>query len=133
MSFKPHLTDDGRIPAQEKLPASAIIPNVGMALYFASGLLAVASDANAATHICMESRDEAVGAGEEISVIKILPDMVFETQLDADGALVLGTGYDIAAGGLTLAGTSAGAAAFVVDYVAGEAAGDAVRGRFKQA
>ena len=129
MTFKIHTVDDGRIPPFEKLPCAAIIPKVGMALYFASGRLTTASGANQATHICMEEHAAAVTAGRMIHVIKIQPDIVFESQLAAAGALVVGTAYEVATGGMTVAAATTNAN-FKLDYVGGAAAGDTVRGRF---
>ena len=93
------------------------------------GQLAIAAGAKLATHICMEEHDSAVTAGTLINVIKIQPDITFETQRLDDDALVLGTAYDIAVGGMAIDGTTT-AGNFQLDYIGGPAAGDTLRGRF---
>lgn len=129
MTFKVHTTDDGRITPWEQLPCSAITPKVGLALYIADGQLAIASGSNLAQYICMEEHDAAVAAGTLIYVLKIQPDIIFETQrLDAD-SMTVGTAYDVAADGMTIDGTST-AGNFLVTYIGGSAAGDILHGRF---
>ena len=77
--FQVHLTDGGRNPAIEYLPAGAITPKVGLALTQVNGNLALATGATKPTYICMMESDAALTAGTVIPVIRVLPDMIFET------------------------------------------------------
>ncbi len=128
--FKLHTTDDGRVPPIEYLPAGAITPKIGMALYQTSGNLAIASGANDATYISMADRAAACTAGDLIPVIKIMPDQVWECQKDSTNAMTVGTAYDVAAGGLLIDDNGVTGANFQVNYVEGAAQGATVRGRF---
>ena len=74
--FIPYKTDDGRVPAWEYLPASAITPKVGLALVLTSGQLAKASGTTKPTYICMTEKDAAVTAGEIIPVVRVNADMI---------------------------------------------------------
>lgn len=126
--FRDISTLDGRELPFEYLPAAAITPKYGMALYRnSSGNLAVAAGANAAEYICCLEADAAVAAGTVIPVVRIDADTVWESE--TAGTLTVGTGYDIASGGLTVAATSTGAADFFVDSQEGAV----VRGRFDKA
>lgn len=129
MTFKLHSTDDGHLPAWEEMPAAAITPKVGLALYATSGKLAVASGANKPAYICMEERDAAVAAGEMIKVVKITPLQRWESEASASGAAALGTSYDVATDGLRVTKTTTNGG-FIIDYADGSATGDMVRGRF---
>lgn len=112
--FRDISTNDGRELPFEYLPAAAITPKNGMALYMnGSGNLAVAGGANAAEYICCREESAAVTAGTIIPVVRIADDIIWESE--TAGTLTVGTGYDIASGGLTVADTSTGAADFFVD------------------
>lgn len=79
MAFLIHSTDDGRIPSFEYLPCSAITPKIGLALYQNAGNLALANGGTKPTYICMTERSSAVAAGTIIPVIRVAPDIIFET------------------------------------------------------
>jgi len=128
--FKLYTTDDGRVPPIEYLPAGAITPKIGMALYQTSGNLAIASVANDATYMSMVDKSAACTAGDLIPVVKIMPDQVWECQKDSTNAMVVGTAYDVLAGGLLIDDNGTTGANFQVNYVEGAAAGATVRGRF---
>lgn len=127
-------TGDGHSAPWEYLPAGAITPKVGQALYFKDGQLAVAGGANKAQYICMRQEGAAVAAGTIIPVVKIVPEMVFETIQAVAGAPVPGTSYDVTASGDNAGlGVSVGTTTnggFIVDWAEGNAIGDRLRGRF---
>ena len=83
MAFIPHKTDSGRVYPLEYLPCSAITPKVGMALVQSSGNLAIATGTDKPTYVSMVDKSEACAAGDLIPVLRILPDMVFETKNSA--------------------------------------------------
>lgn len=127
-------TGDGHSAPWEYLPAGAITPKVGQALYFKSGQLEVAGGANKPQYICMREESAAVAAGTKIPVVKIVPNLVFETVQSAAGTAVPGTSYDVAASGdyagLGVAVGTTTNGGFIVDWADGSAVGDRVRGRF---
>jgi len=129
MAFLVHSTDDGRVPGIEYLPAGAITPEVGMALTQASGKLAVSSGTAKPAYISMCQRETACADGELIPVLRVLPDMIFESRWSAaaDG-VGPGDKVSVADGGLLLLGTTGGAAEIVSMDGTGES--DAVRVRF---
>lgn len=71
MAFKIHKIDDGHIPGIEYLPAGAITPKVGMALYQSSGNLAIATGTTVPTYISMCEKATACTAGDLIPVIRV--------------------------------------------------------------
>lgn len=94
MAFLPYKFDgSGKPQSLEYLPASAITPKVGLALIITSGRLAIATGTNKPKYICM-TEGAALTAGDVIPVLRVTPDMVFETTFSAsasgvnDGALV---------------------------------------------
>lgn len=128
--FMVHQTDDGRVPGIEYLPAGAITPKIGMALTQASGNLAVASGTTAPTYISMCDRETACKAGDIIPVLRVLPDMVFETTFSAAAtAVTLGQKVTINTDGLSVTATTTGGVAEVV-YMDGTASGSMCRVRF---
>lgn len=128
--FMVHQTDDGRVPGIEYLPASAITPKIGMALTQTSGNLAVASGTTAPTYISMCDRDSACTAGDLIPVIRVLPDMIFETTFSAAAtAVTLGQKVTINTDGLSVTATTTSGVAEVV-YMDGTASGSMCRVRF---
>lgn len=130
MSFMIYSTDDGHMPAWEYLPAGAITPKVGLALTQTAGNLTIASGATKPDYICMREEDGAVTAGTLIPVIKVTPDIIFETQWSAAaGSIKRGGKVTLASDGLRVTATTTDGVAFVSDIV-GIAAGDAVRVRF---
>lgn len=128
--FLIHTLADGRATAVEYLPAGAITPKVGMALYQNGGNLAVASGTTKPTYICMAERETALTAGEVIPVTRILPDVVYETTLSAAGtSLKLGDKVTIATGGEQVTATTTDGVAEIVEIV-DTAVGGKVRVRF---
>lgn len=83
MAFKVYSIDGGRVPGIEYLPCGAITPKVGMALIQTGGNLAIATGANKPTYISMCEKDSACTAGDIIPVLRVLPDMIFETTFSA--------------------------------------------------
>ena len=130
MGFKIHTTADGRATGIEYLPAGAITPKVGMALYQPGGNLAIASGTTKPTYISMCERETALTAGEVIPVIRVYDDIVFETTLSAAGtSLKLGDKVTIATGGEQVTATTTDGVAQIV-AIEDPAAGGKVRVRF---
>lgn len=129
MTFLIHTTDDGRSIPWEYLPVKAITPKVGLALALdaATGQLEVSQTPQ---YICMAEFSQAVEAGVVIPVIKIQPDVVFESALDGDAAFKIGELADVTADGLQISSGAASNSNFLIEYMDGQAAGDIVRGRF---
>jgi len=130
MAFSLYSTDDGRMPPVEYLPVSAITPKVGMALYQTGGKLAIAGGANLATYMSMTQRSAACTAGELIPVVRILPSQIWQAPKDSTNAMVVGTAYDVASGGLLVDDNGSSGTNFQTVYVEGSAQYDMVRGRF---
>lgn len=130
MGFKIHTTDDGRVPGIEYLPCGAITPKIGMALKQTGGNLAAATAAVAPTYISLCERETAVTEGELIPVLRVQPDMIFETEWSEDASTIkLGDKVKINAGDAMSVTATTGGVAEVVNIL-GTAAGDAVRVRF---
>lgn len=130
MAFLIYSTDDGHMPAWEYLPAGAITPKVGLALTQTAGSLAIASGTTKPDYICMREEESAVAAGTVIPVIKVTPDIIFETEWSAAAASIKrGNKVTIAGDGLRATATTTDGVAFVSD-IEGTAAGDKVRVRF---
>ena len=107
MGFKIHSTDDGRTPAIEYLPVSAITPKVGMALAMSGGKLAIAAGTTKPTYISAVEKETACTAGDLIPVIRVQPDMVLGTTASAAMTSVsLGSKVTIATGGLQVTATT---------------------------
>jgi len=131
MAFKVHSTDDGRVPGIEYLPCGAITPKAGMALMQSSGNLAIATGTNKPTYISMCERETACTAGELIPVMRVQPDMIFETNWSAAASSVkLGSKVTLhASDGMQVTATTTDGVAEVVG-IDGTAVGDTVRVRF---
>lgn len=130
MSFKVHSTDDGRVPGIEYLPCGAITPKVGMALTQTGGNLAIASGSVKPTYISMCERETACAAGDIIPVMRVQPDMIFETEWSAAATAVkLGNKVTLATDGLKVTATTTDGVAEVVG-IDGTAVGGTVRVRF---
>lgn len=132
MAFIVHSTDDHRVPVLEYLPAlTQLQAKVGMALKLdaASGVLIGASGATKPEYICMCDRSY-VAAGELIPVIRVQPDMIFETTFSvAASAVKLGSKVTIASGGMEVTGTTESGVAQIV-AMDGTEAGATCRVRF---
>lgn len=128
--FIPYKTDDGRVPAWEYLPASAITPKVGMALTMTSGQLAKASGTTKPTYISMVEKETACTAGDIIPVVRVGADMILETTFSAAATSVVpGAKVTVATDGLQVTGTTTDGIAEVVE-LDGTTAGSKVRVRF---
>ena len=130
MGFKLYTTDDGRVPGIEYLPCGAITPKIGMALKQTNGNLAMATAATAPTYISLCERETAVASGDLIPVMRVQPDMIFETEWSEDAAAVkLGDKVKInGSDGMSVTATTGGVAEVVA--ILGTAVGYAVRVRF---
>ena len=129
MSFKPHQNDNVLQP-WEYFPAAAGTYEVGQMLQLSNGQLAALSAATKTTppYVCMARA--TVAAGEELPVIRVQKDMIFETQLSAEAASAkIGTLLEVSADGLTADAAEAGT--FEVVFLEATAAGSIVRGRFQ--
>lgn len=130
MAFYIHSVDDGRVPAIEYLPCGAITPKVGMALVQTGGNLAIASGAAKPAYISMCERETACAAGDVIPVIRVQPDVIFETTFSAAAtAIKLGNKVTLHTDGLQVTATTTDGVAEVVG-MDGTAAGSPVRVRF---
>lgn len=130
MAFLIHSTDDGRVLPWEYLPAGAITPKVGMALYQSSGNLALASGTTKPTYISMREQATALTAGDLIPVVRVQPDVVWETELSAAGtSLSVGQKVTIATDGLRVTATTTDGIAEIVEIL-DTAVGGKVRVRF---
>ena len=130
MAFLIQQVDGGRVPGIEYLPCSAITPKVGMALVQSGGNLAIASGTTAPTYVSMIEKEAACAAGDIIPVMRVLPDMVFETTFStAASAIKLGDKVTLNTDGLQVTATTTSGGAEVVG-MDGTAAGDKVRVRF---
>lgn len=87
MSIKPHTYRDGSPEPWEYLAAGEIADcQVGMALTMTAGKLAKATGSTKPTYISMYGKP--VADGEQIPVIRVHEETVFETQFSADASAV---------------------------------------------
>lgn len=127
--FFPHKTDTGTLQPWEYLPAAAGTYQVGQLLTVSGGKLAAISEATKTTppYLCMGS--VTVAAGENLPVVRVTNDEIYETQLSAAAAsATIGTKLEVSAGGLRADAAAAGT--FEVVYIEDTAADSVVRGRF---
>lgn len=130
MGFMIHTLADGRSTAIEYLPAGAITPKVGMALYQNGGNLAIATGTTKPKYICLCERETALTAGEVIPVTRVLEDVIYETTLSAAGtSLKLGDKVTIHTSGEQVTATTTDGVAEIVE-IEDAAAGGKVRVRF---
>ena len=130
MAFLIHTTDDGRALPWEYVPAGAITPKVGMALIQTSGNLALASGTTKPTYISMREQETELTAGDLIPVVRVQPDVVWETELSAAGtSLKVGQKVTVATDGLRVTATTTDGIAEIVEIL-GTEIGDKVRVRF---
>ena len=123
-------TDDGHVAPFEQVPCSAITPKNGMAMVLSSGKLAIASGTNKPEFICVEEHTAAVEADTMVTVVRVDPQTIYETELSAAGTgLALGDKVTIAADGLRVTATTTSGVAEIV-YIDGTAIGDKVHVRF---
>ena len=130
MAFLIQQVDGGRVPGIEYLPCGAITPKVGMALIQSGGNLAIATGSNVPTYVSMIEKEASCTAGDIIPVMRVLPDMMFETTFSAAAsAIKLGDKVTLNTDGLQVTATTTSGVAEVVG-MDGTAAGDKVRVRF---
>lgn len=129
--FYIHTTDDGRNPPFEYLPCSAIAPKIGQAMTLnTSGQLALATGATKPTYISMCETATAVEAGTVIPVIRVAPDIIFETTASAAiTSIKPGNKLTIHTDASQVTATTTDGVAEVVE-TDGTAAGSKVRVRF---
>ena len=124
MAFLPYSIDDGRVSANEYIPAGAITPAVGMALVVEGGAAAIAAGEDKPQYICVTKNE-----GEEIAAIRVQDDMIFETTAAAAFTSVkVGDKVNITADGLEVNATTGGAAEVVA--IEGTEIGAKIRVRF---
>ena len=129
MAFLIHSVEGGYIPSWEYLPAGAITPVVGMALYQNAGNLALASGTTKPTYVSMTERTAALTAGDIIPVVQVNEDIIWKTEWSAAATSIKrGQKVTIATDGLRVTATTTGGVAQVVDFD-GTAVGDKVRVR----
>ena len=127
--FSPHTSDTGAVAPFEYMSAAAGTYQAGQLLTVTGGKLAAISAASKTTpqYLCMSNI--TVTGDEQVAVIRIKDDVIYETQLSAGAAAaVVGSKLEISAGGLLVDAAAEGT--FEVAYLAGTAAGETVRGRF---
>lgn len=129
MAFLIHSVDDGHIPAIEYLPCGAITPVAGMALVQSSGNLAVATGANRPAYISMCQRETPCTAGEIIPVIRVSPDIVFQTTFSAAASSIKPGSKVTLKDGLQVTATTTDGVAEVIS-MDGTNSGSSVRVRF---
>lgn len=129
MAFRLYSTDDGRVPAWEYLPCTAIRPRMGLCLDLSStsGQLAIS---DTPSYICMREEEASVSAGTLIPVVKIQKDQIWESELDGATALKVGAAIDVDSTGLLIDGDSTTDKVFILTTIESAAAGGTVRGRF---
>lgn len=129
--FYLYQTDDGRAPAIEYLPCSAIQPKFGMALTVTSGKLAIATGTTAPSYISLFQAKAAVAAGTIIPVMRVGKDIIFRTSNSASLADVnIGAKVTLhASSGMQVTATTTSGVAEIVGKD-GNAAGSDVYVRF---
>lgn len=130
MAFKPCTIDDGHVPPIEYIPAEAGTYKVGECLAIDTADSHQLDTSTNPTHICVADKVIAT-AGDPLPCIRIVPGMIFETELSANGTLHIGSAYWVTSDGLKVAATGTeGQNKFIADYVGGATAGSVVRGHF---
>lgn len=128
--FLIHAIDGGRTPATEYLPCSAMVPKAGLALVQSGGNLAICTGANKPTYVCVQEETSAVEEGTPVAVIRVLPDMVFDTTTADDLASVqCGDKVTIHTDGAQITDTKENGVAEIVS-MDGTVSGSHVRVRF---
>lgn len=128
--FLPHASDTGALQPWEYLPAAAGSYKVGQLLNVVSGKLTAIAEASTTTppYLCMSNI--TVADGENVPVIRVNTNYIYETRLSAAAASAkVGTKLQVTAGGLEADAAAAGS--FEAVFLEGTTAGSVVRGRFK--
>ena len=130
MAFLIQQVDGGRVPGIEYLPCSAITPKVGMALIQSGGNLALATGENKPTYVSMAEKESACTEGDIIPVMRVLPDMMFETTFSAAATSIKpGMKVTLNTDGLQVTATDTSGVAEVIS-MDDTASGSKVRVRF---
>ena len=130
MAFKLHKTDVNKVPPIEYLPAGAITPKMGMALTLSGGNLAIASGTTVPSYVSMVECESALTAGTVIPVIRVLPDMIWETANQAAlTSINRGDKVTLHTDGMQVTATKTNGVAEIVD-MNGTAVGSRVLVRF---
>lgn len=129
--FIPYSNEEGRVTPWEYKPASAIKPQIGMALVVSAGKLAIATGTTKPTYISMAEYGATLTAGTIIPVIAVHPDEVFETTCSASlsGAAVGAKVTLHASNGCQVTGTTTSGVAEIVEKD-GDASGSRVLVKF---
>lgn len=128
MSFLPHKQEKG-LQGWEYLPAAAGSYEVGQMLTVTGGKVSSIGSALKTSPPYVSMAKKTVTDGENLPVMRVKPDTVFKTTLNAETATAaIGAKLEVSAGGLAVDGTAAGT--FELTYVEGTAAGSVVTGRF---
>lgn len=116
MAFKLYKTDVNKVPPIEYLPAGSITPKMGMALTMSGGNLAIASGTTVPSYVSMVECESALTAGTVIPVIRVLPDMIWETAAQAAlTSIKLGDKVTLHTDGMQVTATKTNGVAEVVD------------------
>lgn len=126
--FTIHSHDTGAVLPWEYLPAQAGTYKAGQLLETSTGQLAPIAAVSKTTpgYLCMA--DITVVAGGMLPVTRIQRDVIYETQLSADGVAAVGEKLEVSAGGLQVDANAQGT--FELVYAEDGVAGSTVRGRF---
>ena len=116
MAFNLYKTDVNKVPPIEYMPAGAITPKMGMALTMSGGNLAIASGTTVPSYVSMVECESALTAGTVIPVIRVLPDMIWETAAQAAlTSIKLGDKVTLHTDGMQVTATKTNGVAEVVD------------------
>lgn len=131
MAFMFYAADDGRVPASEYLPCGSITPKQGMALKQAVGVLVAAALTDAPTYVSLCERASACTSGELIPVLRVQPDMIFETTFASSSTGVNpGDHVNIHTDGLRVTALTTGSPHAELVYKESDASGAMCRVRF---
>lgn len=131
--FQPAKTDTGARLPWEYMGAAKGDYTVGQMLQVGSDghLEAISADMTTTPpYLCM-GEITVENDGDPIPVTRVADDAIYETTLTAAATgAVVGTKLQVASGGLGVSKPATGSGTFEVKWLAGDAAGDVVRGRF---
>lgn len=126
VGFIPERIEGSYIPPWEYIPASAIQPKIGMALYLSSGKLAIATGTTKPEFISMGEYGAAVTAGTPIPVIRVNDEIVFKTSNSASlSGVNVGARVTLhASSGMQVTGTTSSGVAEIVAKSGDESGSD---------